>query len=76
MSIFWRNVQSIYSDNGSNFTGAERELRKAYEEMDDDKIQSFMQEHGGDWRDKSDLTNLVVYERDKSDQPEQYYHLY
>ena len=44
--------------------------------MDDDKIQSFMQEHGGDWRDKSDLTNLVVYERDKSDQPEQYYHLY
>ena len=43
------NVRSIYSDNGSNFIGAERELRKAYEEMDDDKIQSFMQEHGGDW---------------------------
>ena len=38
-----------YTDNGSNFIGAERELRKAYEEMDDDKIQSFMQEHGGDW---------------------------
>ena len=43
------NVQSIYSENGSNLIGAERELRKAYEEMDDDKIQSFMQEHGGDW---------------------------
>ena len=43
------NVQSIYSENGSNLIGAERELRKAYGEMDDDKIQSFMQEHGGDW---------------------------
>ena len=43
------NVRLIYFDNRSNFIGAERELRKAYEEMDDDKIQSFMQEYGGDW---------------------------
>ena len=43
------DVRSIYSDNGSNFIVAERELRKAYEEMDDDKIKSFVQEHGGDW---------------------------
>ena len=33
---------SIYSDNGSNFIGVERELKKAYEEMDNDKIQSFI----------------------------------
>ena len=36
------NVRSIYSDNGSNFIGAERELRKAYEEMNDDKTQYFI----------------------------------
>ena len=43
------NVRSIYSDNGSNFIGAERELKKAYSEMDDNKIQSFMEGIGGDW---------------------------
>ena len=32
------NVRSVYSDNGSNFTGAERKLKKAYSEMNDDKI--------------------------------------
>ena len=74
------NVRSIYSDNGSNFIGAERELRKAYEEMDDDKIQSFMQEHGGDWIRGIRILHLqatwVVYARDKSYHPEQYYHRY
>ena len=43
------DVRSVYSDNGSNFIGVKRELRKAYGEMDDDKIQFLMQEHGGDW---------------------------
>ena len=43
------NVRSIYSDNESNFIGAERELKKAYSEMDDNKIQSFMERIGGDW---------------------------
>ena len=43
------NVRSIYSDNESNFIGAERELKKAYSEMDDNKIQSFMEGIGGDW---------------------------
>ena len=33
------NVKSVYSDIGSNFIGAERELKKAYSEMNDDKIQ-------------------------------------
>ena len=43
------NVRSAYSDNGSNFIGAERELKKAYSEMNDNKIQSFMEGIGGDW---------------------------
>ena len=43
------NVRSVYSDNGNNFIGAERELKKAYSEMNDDKIQSFMEGIGGDW---------------------------
>ena len=43
------NVQSVYFHNGSNFIGAERELRKDYEELYDHKIQSFMPKHGRDW---------------------------
>ena len=43
------NIRSIYSDNESNFIGAEQELKKAYMEMDDRKIQSFLLEQGGDW---------------------------
>ena len=43
------NIRSICSDNGSNFIGAEQELKKAYMEMDDRKIQSFLLEQGGDW---------------------------
>ena len=43
------NVRSIYSDNGSNFIDAERELKKVYSEMDDNKIQSFMEGIGRDW---------------------------
>ena len=42
-------VRSVYSDIGSNFIGAERELKKAYSEMNDNKIQSFMEGTGGDW---------------------------
>ena len=43
------NVRSVYCDNGSNFIGAERELEKACSEMNDGKIQSFMEGIGGDW---------------------------
>ena len=45
----WWNIRSIHSDNGSYFIGAEQELKKAYMEMDDRKIQSFLQQRGGDW---------------------------
>ena len=43
------NIRSIYLDNGSNFIGVEQELKKAYMEMNDRKIQSFLLEQGGDW---------------------------
>ena len=43
------DIRSIYSDNGSYFIGAERELKKDLEEMNGEKIKSFMQENGGDW---------------------------
>ena len=37
--VAWQgNIRSIYSDNGSNFIGAEQELKKAYMEMDDRKL--------------------------------------
>ena len=44
-----RNVKTIFSDNGSTFSGSENELRRALEEMDKEKLQSFMQTSGGDW---------------------------
>ena len=43
------NVRTIYSDSGSKFIGAENELKKALEEMNDKKIQAFVQEFDGDW---------------------------
>ena len=48
--VAWReNIRSFYSDNGSSFVGAERELKEAYMEINDRKIRSFLQEQGGDW---------------------------
>ena len=44
------NVRTLYSDNGTNFVGAERELRDAFKSMDHSKIQSFLKEHSeADW---------------------------
>ena len=43
------NIRTIYSESVSNFIRVEKEPKKAYKEMNDKKIQAFMQEFGGDW---------------------------
>ena len=49
--IFTRrgNVRLIQSDNGSNFLGAENELKRAFLEMDNKKTSQFLQNKGVDW---------------------------
>jgi hypothetical protein len=42
-------VREIRCDNGSNFCGAENEIREAVNEMDHQKIRAYMKENGGDW---------------------------
>ena len=42
------NMKVLYSDNGTNFAGCKNELKKAYQEMDNERIQSFMQSLGED----------------------------
>ena len=43
------NVRTIYSDNGTNFVGAENELRRALQEFDNEKITLFLTQLGADW---------------------------
>ena len=43
------NVSILRSDRGTNFIGADRELRMLFDEMDHHRIQRFMQASGGDW---------------------------
>ena len=42
-------IRSIRSDNGGNFVGADNEFKKAYKEMDQEKIAEFLSENGCDW---------------------------
>ena len=43
------NIRVLRSENGSNFVGAQKELGKAYKEMDDQKIEFFLQNIGADY---------------------------
>ena len=46
----------VFLDNSSNFIGSEDKLRRTLEEMDKEKLQSFMQASGGDlviWKSSS-----------------------
>ena len=43
------NVRLIQSNNGSNFLGAENELKRAFLKMDPKKISQFLQDKGVDW---------------------------
>ena len=43
------SVRSIWSDNGTNFVGANNELKKALKEMDHLKIKNYLQGNGADW---------------------------
>ena len=36
------NVRSLYSDNATNFVGASRELKEAISELDDERIQNYL----------------------------------
>ena len=42
-------VREIRSDNGTNFVGAESELKEAVAEMDQAKISAFLTQQGCDW---------------------------
>ena len=42
-------VRELRSDNGTNFVGADNELKKAMLELDQDKISAFLSEQGCDW---------------------------
>ena len=64
------NIRTIYSDHGSNFIRAEKELKRAFEEMDDKKIQGFVKEFGGDrikWKRNPPVASHMggVWERQK-----------
>ena len=43
------NARILHCDNGSNFVGAQRELAKAFQEMDHLKIQRFLKNLGSEY---------------------------
>ena len=42
------NIKTLFSDNERNFIGCGNELKKVYEEMENQKTQSFLQGQRGD----------------------------
>ena len=43
------NIHMMRSDNGTNYVGTIKELRKAVQEMDHNQISQYLQGHGADW---------------------------
>ena len=43
------NIKVLYSDNSTKFVECENELKKAYKQMDSERIQSFIESLGGDF---------------------------
>ena len=43
------NVRMIRSDNGTKFVGPSIELKKAFGEMDEKRVNDFLMESGGEW---------------------------
>ena len=43
------NMRLIQPDKGSNFLGAENELKRAFLEVDNKKLSQFLQDKGADW---------------------------
>ena len=43
------NVRLMRSDNGSNFVGCRKEMKKALMEIDQTKVKGFLQSKGSDW---------------------------
>ena len=43
------NIRHITSDNGSNFVREAKELRKPFQDMNQSRINEYLQMHGADW---------------------------
>ena len=43
------NIRLLRSNNGSNFVGASSEFQKAFTGMDQQRINDFMRDNGGEW---------------------------
>ena len=43
------SIQSIWSDNGTNFVGANNKLQRALKEIDHLKVKNYLHRNGTDW---------------------------
>ena len=63
------NIRVLCSGSGSNFVGAQKELKKAYNEMIHQKIQFFLQNIGADYinwhRNPPASIHMGVFGKDK-----------